>query len=301
MDNTTKTVWQEEPPAAVQHEDAVLKTMMHFFADELLPLFGIKGKVASIAPTELVQLEIKKLFQDFNLVMEDGSWKHFEFQSTNEGIEGLKRFRSYEALASYQYHVSVTTYVLFSGSIRHPVTEFTEGVNTYRVIPIIMQEKSADELIGRLEKCVAEDVPLKREDLVMLPLCPLMGGTMPQKDRIRAAFAITREATTINPDEIRKIEAVIYAMADKFLESMDIEEIMEEIKMTRIGQKLVSAGIAEGLAEGIAEGHAEGMLEGEERVNRLTLLLLEDKRYEDIEKASKDREYQRQLFKEFGI
>ncbi|WP_346908736.1 hypothetical protein [Faecalicatena orotica] len=30
MDNTTKTVWQEEPPAAVQHEDAVLKTMMHF-------------------------------------------------------------------------------------------------------------------------------------------------------------------------------------------------------------------------------------------------------------------------------
>lgn len=190
---------------------------------------------------------------------------------------------------------------MFSGSIRHPVTEFTEGVNTYRVIPIIMQEKSADELIGRLEKCVAEDVPLKREDLVMLPLCPLMGGTMPQKDRIRAAFAITREATTINPDEIRKIEAVIYAMADKFLESMDIEEIMEEIKMTRIGQKLVSAGIAEGLAEGIAEGHAEGMLEGEERVNRLTLLLLEDKRYEDIEKASKDREYQRQLFKEFGI
>lgn len=289
MDNTTKTVWREEPPAAVQHEDAVLKTMMHFFADELLPLFGIKGKVASIAPTELVQLEIKKLFQDFNLVMEDGSWKHFEFQSTNEGIEGLKRFRSYEALASYQYHVSVTTYVLFSGSIRHPVTEFTEGMNTYRVIPIIMREKSADELIDRLEKCVAETVPLKREDLVMLPLCPLMGGTMPQKDRIRAAFAITREATTINPDEVRKIEAVIYAMADKFLESMDIEEIMEEIKMTRIGQKLVSAGIAEGIAE------------GEERVNHLTLLLIADKRYDDIEKASKDREYQRQLFKEFGI
>ncbi|RHR33183.1 hypothetical protein DWX43_01890 [Clostridium sp. AF19-22AC] len=34
MDNTTKTVWQEELPAAVQHEDAVLKTMMHFFADD---------------------------------------------------------------------------------------------------------------------------------------------------------------------------------------------------------------------------------------------------------------------------
>ena len=32
--------------------------------------------------------------------MEDGSWKHFEFQSKNEGLASLKRFRTYEALTS---------------------------------------------------------------------------------------------------------------------------------------------------------------------------------------------------------
>lgn len=31
---------------------------------------------------------------------EDGSWKHFEFQSTDGGIPDLKRFRVYEAIAS---------------------------------------------------------------------------------------------------------------------------------------------------------------------------------------------------------
>lgn len=40
-----------------------------------------------------------KLSQDFNLIREDGSWIHFEFQSTDEGVNGLKRFRTYEALA----------------------------------------------------------------------------------------------------------------------------------------------------------------------------------------------------------
>ena len=65
--------------------------------------------------------------------MDDGTWKHFEFQSTNEGILGLKRFRTYEAITSYQNNVSVTTYVLFSGEIKNPVTEFTEGINTYRI------------------------------------------------------------------------------------------------------------------------------------------------------------------------
>lgn len=48
--------------------------------------------IVSFAPTELVHLELQKLFQDFNFIMEDGTWKHFEFQSKNEsrysGVSG---------------------------------------------------------------------------------------------------------------------------------------------------------------------------------------------------------------------
>ena len=96
----------------VQHEDAVLKIAAQFFAKELLPYLGIDGKVISSAPTESIVLNLKKFYEDINLIMEDGTWKHFEFQSKNEGIPGLKRFRSYEA---------VTTYVLYSGNIQNPV------------------------------------------------------------------------------------------------------------------------------------------------------------------------------------
>ena len=58
-------------------------------------------------------MEIRKGYQDMNLIMEDGSWKHFEFQSSNEGVPGLKRFRLYEASVSQQFRVDVTTYVLY--------------------------------------------------------------------------------------------------------------------------------------------------------------------------------------------
>lgn len=226
-----------------QHEDIALKTGMQFFAEELLPYFKISGKVVSFAPTELVHLEVQKLNQDFNLVMEDGTWKHFEFQSTNEGLAGLKRFRTYEALTSYQYKVEVTTYVLYSGSIQNPMTEFTEGANTYRVIPIIMRDKNADQLIAGLQRKAEAGEALTRQDLVPLTLCPLMGGSLSQKERIRAAYGITRRATQIPKEDIRKIEAMIYTMADKFLESADIKEIEEEISMTRLGQMLVNRGI----------------------------------------------------------
>lgn len=99
--------------------------MMQFFSEDILPFLGIEGKVVSAAPTESIHLELKKLFEDFNLIMEDGTWKHFEFQCTDNGVDDLKRFRSYEAVASYTYGVEITTYVLYSGKIRRPVTEFT--------------------------------------------------------------------------------------------------------------------------------------------------------------------------------
>ena len=35
---------------------------------------------------------------------------------------------------------------------------------------------------------------------------------------------------------IRKVEAVIYIMADKFLDSVEMEQLKKEIKMTRLGK-----------------------------------------------------------------
>lgn len=109
----------------------------------------------------MVRLEIQNFFQNFNLLMEDDSWKHFEFHSTDDGFEDLKCFRVYEAVTSYQNGV--------------PVTQFTEGINTYRVQPIIMQNKDAWKTFQELKEN-AHARRLTRTDLISLILCPLMGG-----------------------------------------------------------------------------------------------------------------------------
>ncbi|MCC8150400.1 MAG: hypothetical protein LIO96_02800 [Lachnospiraceae bacterium] len=238
-----------------------MKVMMQFFADELLPYLGIPGKVVHSAPTETVQLELHKSYEDFNLVMEDGSWKHFEFQSTNGGKEDLRRFRAYEANLSYQHGVPVTTYVLFSGGIRNPMTLFTEGANTYRVCPIIMQDKSADCVIRELREKMEAGETLAKEDLVPLTLVPLMDGAMAQKDRILESFAIIREARKDFADQgcIDKLEAVIYTMAEKFLENLDMEDVRKGVAMTRLGQMLIEEGLEKGLEKGREEGREESL------------------------------------------
>lgn len=248
------TVVSNDTPHQV--EDVALKVAMQFFADELLPYFHIEGEVDHIGPTEIVQLQLRKLYQDFNLIMKDGSWIHFEFQSTDKGIEDLKRFRIYEALTTYQYNVEVRTYVLYSGMIKNPVTEFTSGFNTYRVQPIIMKGHRVQEVFDNITCKLNEGIHLTKEDLVPLMLSPLMSGDLSQKERISTGFSILRRVENTCND-IEKMEAVLYAMANKFLDEADLNQIKEEIKMTALGLSIYNDGIAEGIEQGIERGSLE--------------------------------------------
>ena len=49
------------------------------------------------------------------------------------------------------------------------------------------------------------------------------------------------------------------------------------------------------------EGRVEGREEGMEYLNQLNKYLLKSKRYNDLERATEDIEYQKKLLKEFGI
>ena len=163
----------------------------------------------------------------------------------------MKRFRAYEAVTSYQNHVEVTTYVLFSGTIQNPMTEFTEGMNTYRIHPVIMTNMQVEELVEKLQKKTAAGEKLTKQDLVPMTLCSLMGGKLSQKERITKAFEFSRQAEKDIPkEEINKIEAVMYAMAEKFLNEVDMEEVREAVKMTKLGTMLINEGREEGREEG---------------------------------------------------
>lgn len=98
---------------------------------------------------------------------------------------------------------------------------------------------------------------LTKSDLVPLTLCPLMGGKSSLKERIMASYAILRNVNNLNADDLQKIEAVIYAMADKYLESAELKQIMEDISMTRLGRMLIEKGMTQGIEQGAEQNKLE--------------------------------------------
>ena len=86
-----------------------------------------------------------------------------------------------------------------------------------------------------------------------------------------------------------KTMAMLYTLADKFLEGKDLEEVKEAVAMTRIGQMIFDDGVVRGKEEGT------------ERMSVLTAKLLKEKRLEDLQKATEDKDFRERLMKEFGI
>ena len=284
-----------------QIEDEIMKTGALFFGEELLKWLGVKQSVKRIAPTELVHLEARKMYQDFNYEMENGWWYHIEFESDPITKEDLRRFREYEAATSRTYGVEVLTCVICTARGKHQLSALPEGINTYRVKLIQMKNKDGDKILRKIQK----KKRLKRKDLIPVLLSPLMGGKSDTRTRILEGIkAVNRKGTAVSKEEAEKMEAMLYALANKLLNEADLEKIKEEMKMTKLGEMLRADFIEEGREEGRVEGRAEGEAKHREyiaRYNRLILCLDKDGKTSLLVKAIEDPEYLEELFKEYNL
>ena len=244
------------------HEDIAQKLAAAFFAQEVLPLYGVTGKVVSAAPTELADVKVSNLYQDYNYVMNDGSWKHIEFESTDITTEKLKKFRAYEGLASYQYNVDITTYVVCSAKARVPKAELTSGLSSYRIVPICMGDKDAGEFITLLQDKIKQNEEVSRAELVQLVLCPIMGGSLSQYERIRSALEIIKGNRKLTKEDRETLTAVLYVLAAKFLDPEEMKVVKEVMQMTLLGEMIFKDGLSLGLSQGHTEGFSQGRTEG---------------------------------------
>ena len=183
--------------------------------------------------------------------MEDGKILHLEFESDNITKDDLRRFRVYEAILSYQYKREVITCVLCTANVRKRVDRLTNGRSCYRVRVICLKEWDADGLIRELEE-KQKVKRLDREELLKVILTPLMSGELSQPERIRRILCLLRgEQENQEKTELLKMQAVLYTLAEKFLQKEELEKIKEEIHMTRLGQMIFDDGEKKGRENGL--------------------------------------------------
>ena len=243
----------------IKHEDLIMKKAMDVFAEEGLKFFGINQKVKDSSSTEMVVLEALNLHMDYTFLMEDDSYIHFEFQTTNKGKKDLRRFRAYEALLSLQKEKDVTTYVVYSNNIKKAMSSLETGISKFNVKSIFMSEKNGDLIFEELEKKINNKEKLTKQELISLAFTPIMGGKLTKVEKIIKSIRIVKSSDS---EYKYDIESMLYAFADKFLQGKDLQKVKEEISMTELGRMLIEDGIEKGRKEGIEKGIEQGMEKG---------------------------------------
>ena len=272
--------------ANTKHEDAIMKMGFDYFRDTILKSLGIDYEFVNLGPTELIELTIHSLYMDFTFLTKEGFYIHIEFQTTDKGENDLRRFLAYDAVYSHKTGKNVITYVIYSGGIKSVKTELNMGLFTYRIQPIYLKDRNADEVFEKIRQKQEDGTELTEEDYASLSLTPLMSGNMKIKEKIKEAVILSKKKRGLTAE---KTMAMLYTLADKFLDSKDLDEIKEVISMTRLGQMLLD----EGMEKGMNKGMEQGLL--------LSKKLLEENRTEDLDKAMKDENYMKKLLEELNI
>lgn len=272
--------------ANTKHEDAIMKMGFDYFRDTILKSLGIDYEFVNLGPTELIELTIHSLYMDFTFLTKEGFYIHIEFQTTDKGENDLRRFLAYDAVYSHKTGKNVITYVIYSGGIKSVKTELNMGLFTYRIQPIYLKDRNADEVFEKIRQKQEDGTELTEEDYASLSLTPLMSGNMKIKEKIKEAVILSKKKRGLTAE---KTMAMLYTLADKFLDSKDLDEIKEVISMTRLGQMLLD----EGMEKGMKKGMEQGLL--------LSKKLLEENRTEDLDRAMKDENYMKKLLEELNI
>ena len=132
--------------------------------------------------------------------------------------------------------------------------QLVNGMSCYHVRVVCLKDWDADTLIRDLEE-KQKIKRLEREELLKVILTPLMSGKLPQSERIRRSLFLLRgEQENQEKSELLKMQAVLYTLAEKFVQKEELEKVKEEFYMTRLGQMIFDDGVKKGMEKGRESG-----------------------------------------------
>ena len=110
-----------------------------------------------------------------------------------------------------------------------------------------------------------------------------MSGSLERKDSIKEALLLAKQSRETAAE---KATAMLYALADKFLNSAELEEIKEVVAMTRLGQMIFDDGIQQGVQKGLTQGIQQGLTQGQtSKSHEIILRMLAKKQFSHEEIA----------------
>lgn len=218
------------------NHDITVKAVTDLFQDKALQFFGIKSaNVKAVEPTEISQLQMAARRLDYVCLLEDDTYLHLEFQTTDHPGD-RERFLQYDVALYEKKKKSIRTVVVYGKGIREVRTELDFGSVSYRFFPVYMEDYDGDLRYEHVREKINSGEPLTEEDQLNLIFLPLMRTN---EERSARALQAAELALQVPEDEQQLfVVGCILALSDKFVDQDAINQLKEVLQMSRIWREM---------------------------------------------------------------
>jgi hypothetical protein len=224
-------------------KDLIQKYASGLFRDATLEFYGIKtARIKEIINVELPVIEVGGGSADFVFLLEDGTYLHFEFQTTYNKKD-LIRFAGYDLRLYERDGRRIVTVIIYAAGVKQAETELNIGSLTYRPEIINMEDYDGDVIFAELAAKINAEAEITDVDMLNLVFLPLMRNTL---NRDELAISTIKLAQTI-PDRNKRNACIASAIAfvNRYMDEEGFEKIKEALKMFDIVEMIVNEAVDE--------------------------------------------------------
>ena len=223
---------------SIHNKDIISKYTSSLFKNALFDFYGIKStaKIKDLINVEFQVVEVSEAMADFVFLMDDDTYKHFEFQTSYEKKD-LTRFSRYDTFLYDRDGRKVQTVIIYSADVKKIDEELDIGSLTYKPTNVMMYKFDGNKIYKDLATKLKEKQELTDIDMLNLIFLPLMNNSIP-KDEL--ALKSIELAKTIE-DRAKRETCIVSTIAftGKYLTENEMIKIWEVAKMTDVIGRLI--------------------------------------------------------------
>ena len=221
-----------ETKISIRNKDIISKYTSSLFKNSILEYYGIKStaKVKDLINVEFQVVEVSEARADFVLLMDDDTYKHFEYQSSYNKKD-LTRFARYNSLLYDRDGRPVQTIIIYSANVKTIDESLNIGTLTYKPINVMMNKFNGGKIYKDLEAKLKAKKELSDIDMLNLIFLPLMKSKLSKGELALKSVELAKSIEDRSKRETCIVSAIAFTV--KYLNENQLNKLWEAIIMDK--------------------------------------------------------------------
>jgi len=227
-----------EAKISIHNKDIISKYTSGLFKNSILEYYGIKStaRVKDLINVEFHVIEVSEARADFIFLMDDNTYKHFEFQSSYNKKD-LTRFSRYDSLLYDRDGRMIDTFIIYSSDVKKINESLNIGTLKYEPTNIMMYKFDGNAIYADLETKLKEGQELTDIDMLNIIFLPLMKNSILKDELAVKCIELSKTIEDKSKRETCIVSTVVFT--SKYLSEIEISRIWEVAKMTDVIGRLI--------------------------------------------------------------